>query len=186
MPLYYSLSFVSWIVSINFIENIKIIRKYLSDSDNFGKFNCLNEFDNYILINYKIINKIDNFLAFGFITITFEVILIVMTTVYYSLYAGKLNFLDGLIAYDMVLLFQQLSQLILNCFINGKLYDESMKLLNDLDNININVNDDQLFKTLIKFKTSVQRTKCGFTIGRFAPLNNLTLLQVNYNRDLIN
>ena len=30
-----------------------------------------------------------------------------------------------------------------------------MKLLNDLDNINVNVNDDQLFETLIEFKTSV-------------------------------
>ena len=186
MTLYYLLSFISWIVSMNFIENIKIIRKYLNDSYDFKKLNYLNEFDNYMLINYKIINKIDNFLAFCFVSFTCQVIFIVMTTVYYSLYAGKLNFLDELIAYDIVLQFQQLIQLILSCFINGKLLNESMKLLNDLDNININVNDDQLFKTLIKFKTSVQRTKCGFTIGKFAPLNNLTLIKVNYNRNLIN
>ena len=73
---------------MNFTENIQIIRKHLNDSDDFKKLNYLNEFNNYILINCKIINKIDNFLAFGFITITFEVILIVITTVYYSLYPG--------------------------------------------------------------------------------------------------
>ena len=63
----------------------------------------------------------------------------------------------------MVLQFQQLIQLILSCFINGKLFNESIKLQSDLDNINIDVSDYKLFKTLIKFKTSVQRTKCGFT-----------------------
>ena len=55
-----------------------------------------------------------------------------------------------------------------------------MKLLGDLDNINIDVLDDQLFKTLIQFKISVVKTKCGFTIAGFAPWNKLTILQVNY------
>ena len=186
MPLYYLLSFISWIVSMNLIENIKIIRKYLNDRDAFKKLNYLNEFNNYMLINYKIVNKIDNLLAFGFISFTFEAILLVMITVYYGLYAGIFNFLDQLIAFDIILQIQRLIQLILNCFINGKLYNESIKLLNDLDNINIDVNDGRLFETLIKFKTSVDRTKCGFTIGKFAPMNNFTLLKVNYNRDIIN
>ena len=51
-------------------------------------------------------------------------------------------------------------------------------LLNYLDNLNINVNNDKLLKALISFKASAQKTKCGFTIGGFAPWNNFSLLQV--------
>ena len=69
-------------------------------------------------------------------------------------------------------------QLALNCFINGKVNEETLKLLGDLDYINIDVLDDQLFKTLIQFKTSVVKTKCGLTIARFAPWNKFTLLHV--------
>ena len=185
MPLYYSLSFISWVVSMNFTENIQIIRKYLTNNNTFIKRNHLTEFNNYMLINYEMVNKIDHFLAFSFISSTIAVVFNIMVTVYYNLYARKFDYIDELIAFDMIFEGGQLIQLILNCFINGKLYNETLKLLSDLDNININVNDDQLFKTLIKFKTSVQRTKCGFTIGGFAPFNELTLLQVNNNTDLI-
>ena len=186
LPLYYCLSFISWIVSMNFTENIKIIRKYLNHNNTLVKLNHLTEFNSYMLINFEMINKIDHFLAFGFISNTIGIILMIMVTVYYGLYADKFDYADELIAFDIIFQCEQMIQLILNCFINGKLYNQTLKLLNDLDNININVNDDQLFKTLINFKTSIQRTKCGFTIGGFAPLNNLTLLQVNYNTDLIN
>ena len=61
------------------------------------------------------------------------------------------------------------------------MYEQSIKLLNTLDNININVNDDQLLKALILLKTSINKTKMGFTIGSFAPWNKLTQLQVKSN-----
>ena len=177
MPLYYSISFISWIVSTNFNDNIKIIRKNLNHHS-IVSIDHLTEAKNFILINYKTINEIDNFLAFGFITLAIGIIQNIMSSVYFALFAYKLNFLKELIAFNLVFQIQQLISLFLNCFINGKVYAETLKLLNDLDNLNINVNDDQLFKALILFRTSVTKCKCGFTIGRFAPWNNLTLLQV--------
>ena len=146
MPLYYLLSFISWIVSMNFTENIKIIRKYLNHNNTLVKLNQLTESNSYILINFEMTNKIDHFLAFGFISNTIGIILMIMVTVYYGLYADKFDYADELIAFEIIFQCEQMIQLILNCFINGKLYNQTLKLLNDLDNININVNDDQLFK----------------------------------------
>ena len=178
-PLCYSISFISWIVSTNFIENIKIIRKYFIQKDSSLKIDHLTQAKNFILINYKIINKIDNFLSFGFITSTVAVILNIMSLVYFGILNYKYSSFNITLAFDLVYQILQLNLLVLNCFINGKVNEETMKLLGDLDNININVHDDELLKTLIQFKTSVVKTKCGFTIAGFAPWNNLTLLQVN-------
>ena len=180
LPLYYSVPFISWIVSTNFIENIKIIRKYLNQKDASLKIHHFTQANNFMLINYKIINKIDDFLSFGFATSSVGVILGIMLSVYHGIFGHKLNFLREILTFELVYQILQLIQLVLNCFINGKVNEETVKLLGHLDNININMFDDQLFKTLIQFKTSIVKTKCGFTIAGFANWNNLTLLQVNY------
>ena len=65
-------------------------------------------------------------------------------------------------------------QLIVSCFINEKIIKETQKL-NDLDDLDINVNNDQIYKALISFKTSIQKFKCGLTIGGYAPWSGLTL-----------
>ena len=180
LPLYYSISFISWIISTNFIENIKIIRKHLNQKDASLKIHHFTQANNFMLINYKIINKIDDYLSFGFITSFVGVILSMMSSVYLGIFGHKLNFLHEILTFDVIYQILQLIQLILNCFINGKVNEETVKLLSHLDNININVFDDKLFKTYILFKTSIVETKSGFTIARFANWNNLTLLQVNY------
>ena len=178
VPLYYSISFISWIVSTNFTENIQIVKEYLNQNSTFMKYNHLNEANNFVTIDYKKINKIDNYLSSVFIISAIGVVCSIMLSVYFAFFADKFDFRDELIAFDLISQIIQLIQLLINCFINGKVYNESSKLLNYLDNLNINVNDDKLFKTLIEFKTSVQKTKCGFTIGGFAPWNSLTLLKV--------
>ena len=181
MPLYYSLSFISLMVSVSFCENIKIKRKYLISDFASVKFNYLNSLTKFMSINYEITNKIDNFLAFGFITSAIGIVLSIMSSVYLGLFAQKFNFINEILAFTLVYHFQQLIQLILNCFINGQVYEETIGFISDLDNINVNVNDDQLFKALILLRTSISRTKRGFTIGGFAPWNKLTLLQVTSN-----
>ena len=177
LPLCYSISFISWIVSINFTENIKIIRKYLNQKDSSLKIDHVTQAKKLILINYKIINKIDDILSCAFITSVVAVILNIMSLVYFCIY-HKFNYFNEILAFDFVYQILHLIQLVLNCFINGKVNEETLKLLGDLDYINIDVLDDQLFKTLIQFKTSVVEAKCGFTIAGFAPWNKFTLLQV--------
>ena len=178
MPLYYSISFISWIASTNFTEDIKIVRKHLIENAVLIKHNDLIQAKNFMSTKYKNMNKIDEFLSFGFLTSAIGIVLNIMASVYIGLFAYKLNLIKKMFAITLVFQVQQLIQLILNCFINGNVYEETIKLLSHLDNININANDDQFCKALILLRTSINKTKCGFTIGGFAPWNKLTLLQV--------
>ena len=60
--------------------------------------------------------------------------------------------------------------------------EETLKLHCVLDNIKINVNNDQLYQSLISLKISIYKLGCGFSIGDFASWNRLTLLNVrNHN-----
>ena len=93
MPLYYSISFISWIVSINFTKNIKIVKEYLNENVSFMKCNHLHEANNFAMMNYKKMNKIDNYLSSGFIISAIEVVSSIMLTVYFTFYAGKFDYL---------------------------------------------------------------------------------------------
>ena len=182
MPLFTSVISVSWMVSIGFSENIKIVRKYLNKNMQVIR---LTEVNKFVLTNYKNIKKIDEYLAFSNIIAAIGIVLGVMSTVYACIFAKRIRFLINLVEFNMPYQTVQYISFILNCFFLGKLSKETEKLLNHLDNLNININDDQLFKAFILLKTSVDKVKCGFTIGGFAPWNMLTLLQVTSCYSLI-
>ena len=176
MPLFTSLISVSWMVSIGFSENIKIVRKYFNKNMLSIELTQANK---YMLINYKNINKIDQYLAFSYIMATTGIVLGVMSTVYMWIFASKIKLLNEILEFNIAFQILQFISFILNCFFLEKPSKETQKLSNHLDNLNININDDTLFKALILFRTSVDKVKCQFTIGGFAPWNMLTLLQVN-------
>ena len=174
-PLFTSLISVSWMVSIGFSENIKIVRKYLSK--NMSSIE-LTQAKKLVLINYKNIKKIDQYLAFNYIMTATGTVLGVMSAIYIWIFANKAKFLTNFLESNISMEILQFIILILTCFFLEKCSKETQKLFNHLDNININVNDDQLFKALILFRISIDKAECRFTIGGFAPWNKLTLLQV--------
>lgn len=183
--LYYSLSFMSWIIIINFHEILKVIRTRIKNNGNdyrlsdnrFITSKFLIEANKLITFQLRKIHQIDNYMMIGTTLITIGIIFSSLQFVYASVVLNKHyhRFYQDL---PYCILF--FSQLILNCFINGMLIEEIRNLKCDLDNININVNDHQLYKSLIAFKMSIRNIKSGFTIGGFAPFNKLTLLQVNF------
>ena len=166
IPLIYSISFISWMITINFTENIKIIRSRLNhDASHSIKTNYLIEANNFMTINFRKINKIDQYLAFGFITFAIGIMFCILQFVYLAVFTKIYNYSF----YNILPLHCQVFiQLILNCFINGMIFDETQKLIYDLDNININVQNRKLFRALIFFRTSIRQIKYGFTIGGFA------------------
>ena len=169
-----SISFMSWIVSVNFTENIKIIRKRFNN--NFITANLLNE-AKLIIICFENIKKIDQLLTMGFIILAVGIIYTILQFVYFLIIFPH-NFL-----FVRVLPFQLylIILLITNCIINSNVMKETLRLHSALDNIKINVNNDQFYESLISLKTSIYKLGCGFSIGGFAPWNKLTLLQVrNY------
>ena len=89
---------------------------------------------NFMLINYKMINKFDNFLSFGFVTLVIRIVINIISSIYFALFAYKFSFLEQLIAFNLVFQFQQLIKLLSNYFINDKVCNETLKLLSNLDN----------------------------------------------------
>lgn len=136
--------------------------------------NLLIQTNKVLLTNFSKIKQIDQYLSFGFFTLTVGIIFSILEFVYLIvIFTQHFLFLRGLpfeISFMMLI--------ILNCFINGKVMEETSKLFCDLDNININLNNNELYRSFIFLKTSINKIKCGFSIGGFASWNKLTLLQV--------
>lgn len=184
IPLFYSISFMSWMASVNFSENITIIRNHISVEDGlFVTANRLIQANKLLTVNYKKINQLDHYLATGFTFSAIDSMFSMMTSVYFGIYIKRINRLNELLTYGIFGVLITI-QLILNCLINEKVIIETKKLQSDLDNLNIDVGDYQLYKASMSFKKSICNNKCGFTIGGFAPLNRLTLLQVKSNAKL--
>ena len=178
-PMTYSISFMSWIITMKFTRNIKQIRKLIVRNDGqFALTKLLNDVNKHLAISFSKINLVDQFLTFAFIFSAIETMFSILQFVYITVVFAKM--FDYLFYYSLPIYVIFLIQLILNCFINGILYEETEKLIFDLDNLNINVNHIKLFESFISLKTQLRNIKCGFTIGSFAPWNKLTLLQVIY------
>lgn len=131
---------------------------------------------NLVFIHFSLtkIQQINHYLNIGFINLVIGIIISIFTLVYslvsftsYILFFRALPFSIGV----SILL-------ILNCLINGKVLEETSKLIYVLDNIQININNTQLYESLISLKTSINRIKCGFTIGGLTQWSKLTLLKV--------
>ena len=168
---------MSWIIIINFREILKMIRTRINHKD--GRFitsKFLIEANKLITFKFGKINQIDNYMAIGTTVITIGIIFSNFLFVYASVVFTKYHKFYQDLPY--CILFS--SPLILSCFINGMLMEETRYFKCDLDNININVDDDQIYKSLNAFKISIRNIKSGFTIGGFAPFNKSTLLQVNF------
>ncbi len=69
-------------------------------------------------------------------------------------------------------------KLIISCFINGFVYEESEKIYVVLDKLDVKHMSGSEFRELIMFKTISRETNFGFTIGGFAPLRKTTLIPV--------
>lgn len=173
IPLMHSTSFVALVISFNFTENIKIIRNHLNHTQ-FITSHFFIESSKFLVMNFQKIQLIDKYLSIAFISLSIGIISSMLQFVYLIVvFTDTEKYVRGLPFQITIII-----QLIFNCFINGKLLEETQNLLCDLDNIDIDVNDEQLYKSLILFKKSIRNVKCGFSIGGFAPWNKLTLLKV--------
>ena len=171
--LMYSISFMSWIISTKFVKDVQIIRTHLNLNDNqIITPNLLIEANKLLAINFLKIKQVDQYLAIGFFSMSVGIIFSFLEIVYLIICFHKYFLFLRFIPFQTNLLIL----LVLNCVINGNVMEETVKLLNDLDNLIINVNNDKLYHAIITFKTSINKLKCGFTIGGFASWNMLTML----------
>jgi putative effector of murein hydrolase len=72
-------------------------------------------------------------------------------------------------------------KLIISCFINGLVHEESDRIYAVLDRLNGENLDEKEYKEWIMFKNVSKETMFGFTIGGFAALKKTTLIPVKIN-----
>ena len=86
IALHYSISFLSWVISMNFTENIKMIRNLIAhNNDKFMTANFLNKANEFMTINYRKIHKVNQYLAFGFITSSIGIVIRMLQFVYMAI-----------------------------------------------------------------------------------------------------
>ncbi len=73
-------------------------------------------------------------------------------------------------------------KLIVSCYINGLVYEESERIYSVLDNFNTRDLDEVQYKEWLMFKNILKDTRIGFTIGGFAALRKTTLIPVRILR----
>jgi hypothetical protein len=69
-------------------------------------------------------------------------------------------------------------KLVISCFINGLVHEESERIYSVLDNFNAKNFDANDYKEWLMFKNISKEKMFGFTIGGFAPLRKTTLIPV--------
>jgi len=73
-------------------------------------------------------------------------------------------------------------KLIISCYINGLVHEESERIYSVLDNFNTRDLDEVQYKEWLMFKNILKDIKIGFTIGGFAALRKTTLIPVSIDR----
>jgi hypothetical protein len=74
-------------------------------------------------------------------------------------------------------------RLSLDCLIHGSVYKKTESFFSSLEqklDISVNKMDENEFREYISFKTQINDSKLGFTVGGFAPFNKSTFLSVNF------
>ena len=69
-------------------------------------------------------------------------------------------------------------KLVISCFINGLVHEESERIYSVLDNFNAKDFDTNEYKEWLMFKNISKEKMFGFTIGGFAALRRTTLIPV--------
>lgn len=173
-PLVIIAPLISWIISLDNVEKLKLILQQLNND--FISQPKLSDIKEFFIKNQKELIKIDKHLSLSFIFLAINSISHTMNDIYYIVAVEKTDDVQSLLVTSIFHSVVFILLIIANCLINGLVYEYVKKIIVCLDNINT-INNDKLYKVLF-FKVVCQRNNYGFTIGGFAPWNKITLVPV--------
>jgi len=128
------------------------------------------------------INGLDNSLTWVLILDITETMLAVMINIYaIAMYSDNEIMKQHSITYAFRSIISVL-KLIISCYINGLVHEESKRIYSVLDNFNTRDLDEVQYKEWLMFKNILKDIKIGFTIGGFAALRKTTLIPVSIDR----
>jgi hypothetical protein len=130
------------------------------------------------------INGLDNSLTWVLILDITETMLAVMINIYaIAMYSNN----EIMKQHSNTYAFKSITsvlKLIISCYINGLVHEESERIYSVLDNFNTRDLDKVQYKEWLMFKNILKDTRIGFTIGGFAALRKTTLIPVRIDRIL--
>jgi hypothetical protein len=84
--------------------------------------------------------------------------------------SGNNNVMKKYLTYYALKSITSVLKLIIDCYINGLVHEESERIYSVLDNFNTRSLDEVQYKEWLMFKNILKDTRIGFTIGGFAAL----------------
>jgi len=95
--------------------------------------------------------------------------------------SGNNNVMKKYLTYYALKSITSVLKLIIDCYINGLVHEESERIYSVLDEFENRDLNHVKYKEWVMFKNVSKNQNFGFTIGGFAPLRKTTLIQVKIN-----
>ncbi len=130
------------------------------------------------LRNRNLIEELDQSLSWVLIIDLTETMVGVMINIYVYSLSGNNNIMKKYLTYHAFKSITSVLKLIIDCYINGLVHEESDRIYSVLDESKARNMNDIEYKEWLMFKNVSKDHKFGFTVGGFVPLRKTTLIPV--------
>jgi len=146
-----------------------------------SNYNRLAELRDSFLKNRNLIEELDQSLSWVLIIDLTETIVGVMINIYVYSLSGNNEVIKRHLTYHAFKSTTSVIKLIIDCYINGLVHEESERIYSVLDQFKNRDLNNVEYKEWLMFKNVSKDQNFGFTVGGFAPLRKTTLIPVKIN-----
>jgi hypothetical protein len=147
----------------------------------FSNSNRLAELRDSFLKIRNLFEKLDQSLSWVLIIDLTETMVGVMINIYVYSISGNNEVMKKYLTYHAFKSITSVLKLIIDCYINGLVHEESDRIYSALDEYKARNLNDFGHKEWLMFKNVSKGQKFGFTVGGFVPLRKTTLIPVKIN-----
>ncbi len=146
-----------------------------------SNYNRLAELRDSFVRNRNLIEELDQSLSWAIIIDLTETMVGVMTHIYVYSLSGNNNIMKKYLTYYAFKSITSFLKLIIDCYINGLVHEESDRIYSVLDEFKNRDLNNVEYKEWLMFKNLSNDHNYGFTVGGFVPLRKTTLIPVKIN-----
>jgi hypothetical protein len=155
--------------------------RMISKEKTLSNYNRLGELrDSFVRIR-NLIKELDQSLSWVLIIDLTETIVGVMINIYVYSISGNNEVMKKHLSYYAFKSTTSVIKLIIGCYINGLVHEESDRIYSVLDESKARNLNDFEYKEWLMFKNVSKDQNFGFTVGGFAPMRKTTLIPVKIN-----
>ncbi len=146
-----------------------------------SNYNRLAELRDSFLENRNLIEELDQSLSWVLIIDLTETIVGVMINIYVYSLSGNNEVIKRHLTYHAFKSITSVIKLIIDCYINGLVHEESDRIYTVLDQFKNRDLNNVEYKKWLMFKNVSKDQNFGFTVGGFVPLRKKSLIPVKIN-----